>query len=489
GSRPPTPGSSSGDSTPHLKSDDRLVDLAELCTTGFAPYSTLAELPVRGALEVNGTLYVVVGDVLAKYTSTGAGGTLTRLGNLNTGSGRVSITCNTVEIAISDRQYGYVYHLANGTFAGIPTTGSYPAAGVTNLTYQDGYVLGGVNGSKRIVQSDLLAAGSFQALAFVEVTSFPDDLVSVFSDQLQLYIFGPKVTEVRFNSTATPFAFEQRPGVLIQAGAITADAILKVGDTVFWLARSATRKAFVAALSGYTAKPVSTPALNEALERYSVLDDAYAFSYAEGDSQFFGLTFPTEGATHVLDVTSGQWHERSYQGGPDLPTCCVAWNGMNVVGGADGKLYAMSQEYSQIQRNRTVTASGAPVISYTRDQEFPARIRTSPHFEQDGRTIFLHEFEVEFEAGVGLTGDDPGGNGVMPANVRRPKASLRVSRDGGHTWTGVGTREIGASGKYRNRAIWRNLGRARKFTFELTVSDPVRTYVLGARGNWTLGAK
>jgi hypothetical protein len=457
------------------------------------PYSVLSDLPVRGLFEINGTLYAVVGDVLLRvtgaFTVVGISGSfaVTYLGSLSTPSGRVSIVCNTAELVIGDGQYGYTYDLTTGAFAGVPLSGGFTAAGVTNFTFQDGYALGAVNGSRRVVQSDLLAGGVYGAQAFADVTSFPDDLTAVFSDQLQLYVFGPKVTEVRFNAGVTPFAFEKVQGVLIQAGCASPHTVCKVGQTILWLASDAAGKAYVAALEGYNPRPVSTPPINEAIERYATVSDAHAFTYREADNQFYVITFPAAGATWAYDVRQQMWHERSVAGGADLPTCYAAWLGQHVVGADDGKLYVMSQDVSNYRRVETVGGLGTPTVSYPGPDAAQTRVRTCQHLRADGKPFFVHELEIEFETGVGLTGDP---NSGLPATTADPLASLEVSRDGGHTWHGVGTRTLGKSGQYKHRVVWRKLGRFLKsMTLRLTVSDPVRTYVLGANARITAGTK
>ena len=427
-------------------------------TPGFYLFQKLVFGQARGLFAINDTLYVVAGDGLYSINETTPGVYSTTLrGVLSTSVGLVDISCNTVELNISDGVRGYVFNLQSGSFQSI-SGGSFPASGgVTNFTYQDGYTLAGLNNSKTIIQSGLLNGGSYGAQAFASVTSFPDNIVTVFSDQLQLYVFGNKLTEVRFNSGASPFAFEKTQGVLIQAGCAAKRSIVKVGNTIIWLASDVSGRSFVASLSGYNPEPVSSPAINEALERYSVISDAFGYSYREGDSHFYCLNFPTANATWCLDVKSGWWHERSYNGGRDLPICYAQWRGKHVVGDEDGNLWFMSQDYSEAYLNR----SGAvynPGVNVPRHYP-PKRIRTCQHIDEEN-AIFIDELELRYEAGVGA---------ILPAAVndqiealaRNPQAMLRISKDGGHTW--------------------RDLGRVdRRTTFELSVTDPVRTYIMGA---------
>lgn len=435
-------------------------------TPGYALFADTTDMgvadtgAVRAAYEINDVLFVVSGSKLLEIT---IDGTATDRGTLNTSTGRCSVTCNTVELAISDGTDGYTYNLSTNAFA-VNSGGSWPAQGVTNLTFIDGYVLGAPNGTNDVIQSDLLDAGTYDALATVTTTSFPDNVRAVYSDQLQLYVFGPKLCEVRFNAAATPFAFEKQQGVLIGAGCVAWPTLADVGGVLCWLASDAAGKAFVAALSGYTPRMLSTPPMNEAMERYQTVNDAFAHAYREGDNHFYCLTFPSADVTWVIEPKTGWVHQRSVNGGRDLPDHYVLYRGRHLVGDSTGKLYWMSQDYS-------TDADGNGL----------RRVRACQHLAADGATMFVDELTVDVESGVGLLPVQQGDE---------PLATLEVSRDGGRTWTSVGTQPMGAIGEYKTRLTWRRLGRFRtRATFRLTVSDPVRTYILGAWAQIRAGLK
>lgn len=424
---------------------------------------------IRSMFVINDDLYAVSGSRFIRITSSGGAYTAISLGTLSTSTGRCTIVSNTVEIAISDGTNGYIYDLSAKTFTTI-SGGSWPSSGgVTNFAFIDGYTLASLNNSSRVIQSDLLAAGTYGAQAFVDVSSYPDNNVAVFSDQLQLYIFGPRLTEVRFNAARVPFAFEKVQGALIQAGCAALHSIVKVGGSIIWLASDVAGKAYVAALEGYSTRPLSTAPINEAMERYSRVDDAFAFSYREGDTQFYCLTFPTADVTWVMDIGTGLWHQRSVNNGRDLPDHCELWQDIHVVGDSSGKLYRMSQEF---------TKDG--------DGNGLRRVRSTQHFDAEGRVIILDEIAIDMETGTagGNAGD------VYPGSpaLEEATATLFVSKDGGHTWVDVGSRSFGAQGQLKKRLIWRRLGYSRNgWTFRLQITDTVRTYIIGASARFRTG--
>jgi hypothetical protein len=445
-----------------------------------ASYASSSQTPIRCLLVINATLYIVCGNVLLSFVPAGTGndltvGTFTVLGTLNTSNGLCSIVCNTVQLAISDGLYGYTYIISSATFAVIGTGGSFPTNGVTNLTYYDGYSIGAVNGSSQVVQSNELDATTWQALAFDGITSFPDNLTAVFSDELSLYVFGPKITEVQVDVGSIPYAFQKISGVLIQSGLLAVFSLQKVANTFLWLASDIGGSPYIASMEGYAAKPISTPPVNEFLARctYTQLKNAFSWAYRESENHFYCIT--VGGVTWSYDIKMDMWHKRSVGGGVDLPQCCVYWQGNNVVGDANGNLYLMSQNYS-------FYGNGAG----TNDTPL-TRIRTCQHLIAEGMTAFIHELQIDMQVGYGFT---PDSNLAVQPTAAAPLVTLQVSRDYGETWHTVGTKSLGAVGKYNTRVIFRNLGRFRRVaTFKLIVTDPVATYITGARADITVGKK
>jgi hypothetical protein len=57
--------------------------------------------------------------------------------------------------------------------------------------------------------------------------------------------------------------------------------------------------------------------------------------------------------------------------------------------------------------------------------------------------------------------------------VTEPQINLRWSDDGGHSWSNEYSRGVGFAGDYKERVIWRRLGRSRNRVYEVNVSDSV----------------
>jgi hypothetical protein len=108
------------------------------------------------------------------------------------------------------------------------------------------------------------------------------------------------------------------------------------------------------------------------------------------------------------------------------------------------------------------------------------RMRRAPYVADENQRIFYHEFQADFEVGVGL-------NGTEDADDVDPQASLCWSNDRGNTYTTPVTRALGKIGAYRTRVIWRRLGAGRSRIFELTVMAKVKVAITDAYLELTAG--
>jgi hypothetical protein len=432
-------------------------------TAGLLLAVDLSGNAIRGELEKNNVLYVVKDDAFYTVDTAMSG---TNRGSLLTSTGKVTLVSNGIEVIVVDGTYGYIYNIASATFTRI-TDGDFPANPLY-VTYQDGYFL--VVFVDRIMASDLLAGSSWNALSFASAESDPDNIVAAISDHRELIIFGRDTTEFFYNAGTTPFAFARNTSGYLEKGCAARFSIAKGDNSIFWLGRSQQGDGLVLKLEGYNPQVISTVSVNNRISAFlknARIDDAIGFVFQEGGHEFYQLTFPTANETLVYDATSSAqlgvpiWHDRaSYGVGRHIANACANFNGKIVVGDyASGKLYYQSQDY--LDDNGTVIQ----------------RTLISEHFHASGNWVFGDELNILAETGVGLiTGD-----------YTDPQCTIEISRDGGHTYESYGPRSIGAIGDYKHEIQERRLGRARCFTLRLTISDPVRAYVLGARVRSRIG--
>jgi hypothetical protein len=107
------------------------------------------------------------------------------------------------------------------------------------------------------------------------------------------------------------------------------------------------------------------------------------------------------------------------------------------------------------------------------DAERPlVRQRVTPVLRQEQEWLTVQRLRVMMETGSGLSHG--------PIEGVNPQVSLEVSRDGGHVWENARFASAHRQGGYGETVEWRRLGRARQWTFRVSVSDPVPVAFIGA---------
>jgi hypothetical protein len=99
--------------------------------------------------------------------------------------------------------------------------------------------------------------------------------------------------------------------------------------------------------------------------------------------------------------------------------------------------------------------------------------RALPPGQNNLRRTAHHAMQIDIESGVGL-------NLGQGSN---PEVMLRWSDDGGHTWSNEHISEVGKIGEFYRRVWFRRLGMTLKLrdrVYELSMTDPVKTAIMGA---------
>ena len=219
-------------------------------------------------------------------------------------------------------------------------------------------------------------------------------------------------------------------------------------------------------MNGYTPVRISTHAIENAMQGYSVISDAIAYTYQQEGHEFYVLTFPSADVTWVFDMATQMWHQRGWRDTFNVlhrhrSNCAMQFNGKIIVGDyQNGYLYVLSRS------------------AFTDNGYLIKRVRRCQHLTNDLNRIFYHSFQIQFQPGVGLST----GQGSDPECV------LRWSDDGGMTFGNDHILKIGKIGKYKNRAMKRRLGYARDRIFEVEMTDPVDAVIVSAELKFDAGA-
>jgi hypothetical protein len=423
-------------------------------TPGLTRWATLAGNGVRGMLRVNSTLAVIVcgGNV---YTAD-ASGTATLRGTLPAAVTSVGIASNGVSVVIVDGTSTFYVLALTGLVLTPTTTAAY--TGADTVQFLDGYFVFNKGGTGQFILSGLYRT-AIDPLSFATAEGNPDNLVTLFVNHRELWLFGETTTEVWINTGAANFPLERNQGAFIETGCAAKFSPARASGTLYWLGADDRGTGVVYRANGYSPERVSTHAIEYALAKYPRIDDAIGYAYQQEGHSFYVLNFPSGNATWVYDETTQLWHERAWQNpATGLPNrhrgnCTMTFAGKTLVGDwQNGNVYVLSLD--------TYTDDGAPLI----------RTRQCGHLSSNLDIQRFASLQIDAQVGVGTAT----GQGVAP------QAMLQWSDDGGQTWSAELWAPLGAAGKTLARARWRRLGQSRDRVFRVSVSDPVPVALVGA---------
>lgn len=430
-------------------------------TPGLVSRVTLGSAVVRGMIRQGDYVYAVSGNTVYRIDSAYSA---TSLGTISSSGGRVGLASNGIETLIVDGFSGWI---ANGTTLTEIADADFPF-GVTQATFQDGFFIVAGDGAQRFYINESPNAGTnWNGTDFSSAEGSPDNTIGLISDHRELWLFGSSSAEVWVNTGNSDFPFERSGNTFIEHGCASAFTIAKLDNTVFWLGEDDRGGAMVWRAQGYSPVRISTHALEFAMQGYETISDAFAYTYQLEGHSFYVLTFPTANATWFFDVSTGLWFQWAWRNPSDntlnrhRSNCHAFFNGEHLVGDWEtGVVYALDMD--------TFTDDGDPI---------PLIRATQCLDSQDGSRLFYEDVQIDMETGVGLAtgqGSDP-------------QVMLRYSNDGGHTWSNVKTKSLGAAGEYGRRVRFGPTGAGRNRVWEMSITDPVKRVVLGAFSRFTKG--
>jgi hypothetical protein len=266
-----------------------------------------------------------------------------------------------------------------------------------------GYFIADVALTQKFQISNLYDGSTWSALNFSTADASPDNLNAVFANHGELWLFGDYTTEVWYqNGQPLPGAFSRVAYTVLDYGIAARYSVAKGSNTVFWLATQRNNDSGefwgVAVANGYSVQKISTPAIDYQISQYSVISDAFGYTFTNESHENYVLCFPTQGVTWVYDMTVGQWYEWStyvgspYATGRHISNCYCYFNGNHYVGDyASGKIYKMS--------STMYTDNGLPISS--------VRISDNVNDQKDLNNVFFSKVQIDAEVGTTPLGTYP----------------------------------------------------------------------------------
>jgi len=431
-----------------IQSDPELNTMAIYGTPGLLARSNYGANPVRGAYTMGDYRYYVVSNTFWREANDG---TKTSSGTLLTSGEKVSIVDNGTQIMIVDGTYGYIYNTSTLAFVQI-TDVDFP--GAETVTFQNGYFIVNKPNSGQFYISAINDGLTWDALDFATAESNPDNLIRVMSNNGQLLLFGPLTTEFWGDSGAVDFPFARIGGSAIEWGLAARWSLAKYDNSLIFLRKNRLGQVQVCTLTGYSAIPVSTPEMDYIFSTYGDVSNAVGFSYMFSGHAFYQINFTN--ASWLYDNQSNSWSKVGGETSRHRAEIQIQYlNDSYVTDYENGLVYTLDPN--------TYTDNGATIV-----RQLISRHQSTGEYTKFG------SLWAEMEAGVGLVS----GQGSSP------QIMLQISRDGGHTWGSENWRSIGAMGKYKARALWNGLGRARDWVFKLRITDPVKVVFTAVWGTY-----
>lgn len=423
---------------------------------GLRKLATVGTGPIRGLWAYGDYGYAVSGNRLYQIDSTW---NVLPIGPI-AGTGQVSMVDNGTQLFIATNPKGYIYDAASQQLAEI-TDIDFP--GAVTVGYLDGYFIFQEPNSQRFWTSELLDGTQIDPLSFASAEGMPDDLISLFVDHREVWLFGTQSVEVWYNAGTSPFPLARIQGAVNEIGCAATFSVAKMDNSLFWLGADARGHGIVFRANGYTGQRISTHAVEYAIQSYDVISDAIAFTYQQDGHSFYVLTFPSAQATWVYDAATNAWHERAgFANGEFIrhrANCQMFYSEEVVVGDFEnGNIYAYDLDQF---------SDG----DFT--QKWLRSWRALPTNQNNLKRTAQHSLQIDMQTGVGLNT----GQGSDPQVI------LRWSDDGGHTWSNEHWMSVGKIGAYGTRAIRRRLGMTLKLrdrVYEASGTDPVKIAITGA---------
>lgn len=420
------------------------VQYAHFPTPGCTAFVTPQTGTVRCLYQSSqGDLIAVVNDGVYLIASDGSS---TRIGQIQGGTQQVRMQDNGTTLFIVDGS------LSGGWYCSLPAkpqAGSYGTLtqiadsafyGSRTIAILDTFFLytnpDTTNWYVGAAQFSDESTTPFDSLYVASKTSYPDTITGVSVVGQTIWLFGSQETELWYTSGAADFPFARIPSLSIQAGCIAPYSISANASVVLWLGKDKTGLPRVFLGQGTEASPVSTFAIENALQGYTDCADAIGNLYQQDGHVFYVLTFPKTGATWVYDLSSGLWHERMGLDTSGNETRIRA----NAWACAYGRVFCGDYESGTIYEvSLSVGTENGTAIK---------RQRAFPHMIGDSKRMIHRKLTLDMENGSGIA------------------VAVDWSDDRGATFGAPRQLTLGTSGNVWP-TLWR-LGMARDRVYRLT---------------------
>ena len=417
---------------------------------GFQSWTSVSQVGGRALYEMNGTMLGVVGGAAYSFDSTSAA---TALGTVTQDSNQAQIVSNGAvgaQFLLASGTNGYCYTPSSMAFAQVLT------GDCTMIGMLDGYGIALNPTTSKIRLSNLNDLTTWSGTQFAQRGDAPDNWVAMVVNIPDIWLIGQQTGVVWYDAGAFPFPLAPRPGATFKYGIVAPWTLKTAGGYVLWLSRNAEGAGIVVQAVGYSPQRVSSYEVETAIAGYartSSITDAEALMFQYQGHTFYVVTFPSAGASWVMDVTTGIWTEVG------------KWNSsMTSYGIWSPRVhcYAFGQHITAERSNGQLSLMDGSYTSES-DGSVIRRMRTTPPIFNENRQIPHRRLEVLLESGLG----------TQAGQGSNPLVSVEYSDDGGKTYSAPLMMAAGAVGQYSLRAYLTRLGVPRNRVYRFVMTDPI----------------
>ena len=413
---------------------------------------------VRGMHQMQGVLYVVIGQTL--YSSS-ADGALTQIATGIGGQDFVRMADNTACLVILLPNTITAYTYCPNDTSGAPlfqplATAGFVEYGAIDVWYDQSYFCFLMLNGRGFFNDDGLETSGQGQITFANGNVFgrengTDLLVGGAVDHLEVMLFGTLTSEGFLNAGVSPGdPFQAAPSSFIEQGCDPACGftIAKQDQSIFWVANDRT----IRRRNGQTPQRVSNSGIEAILENAN-LTGCYALTPTIAGHPNYILVIPEEGRNLAYDCLTQQWWEpfSLNNNGTWRPLCYASAYGKQLVGDSQ------SAQIGYLDTT-TYTEWGAPLFS-----EFV----TQAIYSNNDR-FTMRRVELVITTGYAIT----------PETI--PQITLYISDDSGKTYYAREMDGLGLEGQRAIRCFWTNLGQSRCRVLKWRISDPTPSFAVQA---------
>ncbi|MGB1309582.1 MAG: hypothetical protein ACPG47_00145 [Leucothrix sp.] len=364
------------------------------------------------------------------------------IGQLDTQSGPVSIAENNADqIAIVDGLNVYILNTDAETFDTI-SVDFRPVY----IDFQDTYFIAadGNSNNWRLSGQNDGTSWPFDAQHVGELETKPDILVATVRFDRQLFIMGTKTTEIWHDTGGQLFPYQRDNSISIDYGCLNSQTVASGFGRLVWLGANEKAGPTIMYSDGGPVKQLSTDGINFILDKLTKPEDSTAFLFEEDGHVFYQITFFSDNVTYVYDFnTSKFFNITDHCLNAHIAKRIAFFNNTHYfISSIDGGLYELSTNFTTLKTTLDPDDDG---------HEIP-RIRITKNFRlPDASKYVINQLSLTTETG-------------QSANNMR--IDLSLSKDGGHSFGTVLTKEVKPVANRTNRFRYWRLGASNDTVFQ-----------------------